>query len=139
MATPDDLGRTFRQHDALTRLEAALRDTMHLLFPRTQQALRAHISPKKETPAVAAAGVSGVPTSLDRSEAMQTLPQPPRPATPLVDVGTAQHTALLRWHNREPLHEVFAALSAHPTYPLVPCNPQARSFAPGRGTPRPAA
>jgi hypothetical protein len=75
---------------------------------------------------------------------MQTLPQPPVAATsqhaaPLLELGTAQHTALLRWHNRAALSEVYAALAQHPTYPLVPCNPQAHAFAPGRGTPRPAA
>lgn len=62
-----------------------------------------------------------------------------RKAQPLADIGTAQHTALIRWFSNEPVGDTMDALHACPTYPLVPCNEQARAFAPGRGTPRPAA
>ena len=88
---------------------------------------------KSETPAGGAAGVSGVPSNLERRATMQTVPQPATaatpPADPLVDIGSAQHTALLRWHRKRPICDVMDELAANPRFPCVPGNPEAVRFA----------
>lgn len=43
----------------------------------------------------------------------------PPPCAPLADIGTAQHAALLRWHNRRPVHDVTDDLHHHPRFPCV--------------------
>lgn len=55
---------------------------------------------------------------------MNTVPQAPvvalpAPRAPLADVGTAQHTALLRWHNRRPLPVVEQDMADNPRFPLI--------------------
>lgn len=55
------------------------------------------------------------------------------------DVSPARHAALLRWHGNTPLRDLAAAQQAQPGFPLIACSTQPRTFAPVRGTPRPAA
>ena len=105
------------------------------------------VDPKSETPAVAAAGVSEVPTR-DRSEAMPTVPQPqpttsPVPSLPALTCAldrttSAQARAIVTWHQREALVVIDEALSLTPSWPLIPCAERPRTFAPRRGSPSPA-
>lgn len=55
------------------------------------------------------------------------------------DVSPARHAALLRWHANTSLRALAAAQQAHRSFPLIACAKQPRTFAPVRGTPRPAA
>lgn len=169
MGTVLDLHRHRTDTARLAQIEAALAFLVRSIFPATLLALRAaavtaagHKTPhgkteipseaaaarsvsnthENETPGAATPGASGMPTPVERSRAMQTLPHVPVTATPirpLAEVGTAQHTALIRWFSDQPIGDVMDALHAHPTFPLLSCNEQARAFAPSRGMPRPAA
>lgn len=106
-------------------------------LPGGLTAARSVGSVKSETPAVAAAGVSGVPSNLERKATMQTVPQPVTaatpPAVPMVDIGSAQHTALLRWHRKRSICDVMDELAANPRFPYVAGNPDAVRFACGPG------
>lgn len=114
-----------------------------LLFPRTLRALRdaaASLSatpfggqdraasrsaraPETATPGVAAPGAA-LPCNPEETQGMATVPHAPvaalpPPRAPLAEVGTAQHTALLRWHNHRPLYDVVDDLHAHPRFPCL--------------------
>lgn len=43
----------------------------------------------------------------------------PPPCAPLADVGSAQHTALMRWHQQRPVHDITQDLQAHPRFPCI--------------------
>lgn len=55
------------------------------------------------------------------------------------DVPPARHAALLRWHADRPLRALALDQVAHPAFPLIEGAGVRRTFAPVRGTPRPAA
>ena len=68
---------------------------------------------------------------------MQTVPQPHPAASagpaPAIDLGSAQHVALMRWHNRRAICDVMDELAANPRFPYVAGNPEAVRFACGPG------
>ena len=112
-----------------------------LLFPRTLRAMReaaasflprsaaeaadsrSACAPETATPGAATPGAA-LPCNHSETQGMNTLPQGPvvalpPPCAPLADVGSAQHTALMRWHNRRPVHDVTDDLRDNPRYPFI--------------------
>jgi hypothetical protein len=123
-------------------VDAAGLAVLALLFPRTLRALRDVAASLSATPSGGQGGAASrsacsetatpgaatpgaaLPCNLAETEGMNTVPQAPvaalpPPRAPLAEVGTAQHAALLRWHNRRPLTEVVDDLQAHPRFPCV--------------------
>lgn len=50
-----------------------------------------------------------------------------------------QCKAIKRWHQRNSMGRLDDACAAHPHFPLIACSDSPATFAPARGTPRPAA
>lgn len=88
-----------------------------------EAATRSACAPETATPGAATPGAA-LPCNHSETQGMNTVPQAPvvalpAPRAPLADVGTAQHTALLRWHNRRPLLVVEQDMADNPRFPLI--------------------
>ncbi len=51
---------------------------------------------------------------------------------------SAQRRALVAWHSKKSMSVLDREIAEQPHFPLIPCNDNARAFAPARGAPAPA-